>query len=124
MDTLLRYIQVRAFGRGLRGYHSAWVVVGVAIWMIHRARNADDVVYRTPLTNGLLSVSMHLAWPASAVVRPRTHSGSGPTASTCRSAGPVPKPWRRSSKPRSEPLLTVWTPSRPLAQAPPRCNSR
>jgi hypothetical protein len=52
MDTLLRYIQVRAFGRGLRGYHSAWVVVGVAIWMINRARNADDVVYRTELKPG------------------------------------------------------------------------
>jgi len=52
MDTLLRYIQVRAFGRGLRGYHSAWVVVGVAVWMINRARNADDVVYRTELKPG------------------------------------------------------------------------
>jgi hypothetical protein len=52
MDTLLRYIQVRAFGRGLRGYHTAWVVVGVAIWMINRARNADDVVYRTELKPG------------------------------------------------------------------------
>jgi hypothetical protein len=52
MDTLLRYIQVRAFGRGLRGYHSAWVVIGVAIWMINRARSADDVVYRTELKPG------------------------------------------------------------------------
>ncbi len=52
MDTFLRYIQVRAFGRGLRGYHSAWVVVGVAIWMINRARNADDVIYRTKLKPG------------------------------------------------------------------------
>jgi len=52
MDTFLRYLQVRAFGRGLRGYHSAWVVVGVAIWMITRARNADDVVYRTVLKPG------------------------------------------------------------------------
>jgi hypothetical protein len=52
MDTLLRYIQVRSFSRGLRGYHSAWVVVGVAIWMINRARNADDVVYRTELKPG------------------------------------------------------------------------
>ncbi|HEY5097409.1 MAG TPA: hypothetical protein VII46_05140 [Acidimicrobiales bacterium] len=52
MDTLLRYIQVRALGRGLRGYHTAWVVVGVAIWMINRARHADDVVYRTVLKPG------------------------------------------------------------------------
>ncbi len=52
MDTFLRYLQVRAFGRGLRGYHSAWVVVGAAIWMINRARHADDVVYRTKLKPG------------------------------------------------------------------------
>jgi hypothetical protein len=52
VDTLLRYIQVRAFRRGLRGYHSAWVVVGVAVWMINRARNADDVIYRTKLKPG------------------------------------------------------------------------
>ena len=38
MDTLLRYIQVKAFGRGLRGYHTAWLVVGVAVWMLNRAR--------------------------------------------------------------------------------------
>jgi hypothetical protein len=52
MDTFLRYLQVRAFGRGLRGYHSAWVVVGVAVWMINRARHADDVIYRTKLKPG------------------------------------------------------------------------
>jgi hypothetical protein len=52
MDTFLRFIQVKAFGRGLRGYHTAWVVVGVAIWMINRARNQDDVVYRTKLKMG------------------------------------------------------------------------
>jgi len=52
VDTFLRYLQVRAFGRGLRGYHSAWVVVGVAVWMINRARQADDVVYRTKLKPG------------------------------------------------------------------------
>jgi hypothetical protein len=52
MDTLLHYIQVRTFGRGLRGYHTAWFVVGAAIWMINRARHADDVVYRTELKPG------------------------------------------------------------------------
>jgi hypothetical protein len=52
MDTFLRFVQVKAFGRGLRGYHTAWVVVGVAIWMINRARNQDDVIYRTKLKPG------------------------------------------------------------------------
>jgi len=52
MDTLLHYIQVKAFGRGMRGYHTAWIVVGVAIWMINRARHQDDVIYRTKLTSG------------------------------------------------------------------------
>ena len=52
MDTLLRYIQVKAFGRGLRGFHTAWVVVGVALWMINRIRHQDDVVYRTRLKPG------------------------------------------------------------------------
>jgi hypothetical protein len=52
MDTLLHYIQVKAFGRGLRGYHNAWVVVGVAVWMVNRARHQDDVVYRTVLKPG------------------------------------------------------------------------
>ena len=52
MDTLLRYIQVKAFGRGLRGYHTAWLVVGVAVWMLNRARHQDDVVYRTKLKPG------------------------------------------------------------------------
>jgi hypothetical protein len=52
MDTLLRFIQVKAFGRGRRGYHTAWFVVGVAIWMINRARTNDDVIYRTELKPG------------------------------------------------------------------------
>jgi hypothetical protein len=52
VDSLLRYIQLKAFGRGLRGYHTAWVVVGVAVWMINRARHQDDVVYRTRLKPG------------------------------------------------------------------------
>jgi hypothetical protein len=52
MDTLLRYIQVKAFGRGFRGYHTAWIVIGVAVWMLNRARNEDHVVYRTKLKPG------------------------------------------------------------------------
>jgi hypothetical protein len=52
VDTFLRYIQVKAFGRGFRGYHTAWIVVGVALWMLNRARNQDDVIYRTQLKPG------------------------------------------------------------------------
>jgi hypothetical protein len=52
METFLRYLQLKAFGRGLRGYHTAWLVVGVAVWMINRARNQNDVIYRTKLKPG------------------------------------------------------------------------
>jgi hypothetical protein len=52
MDNLLRYLQLKAFGRGLRGYHTAWLVVGVAVWMMNRARNQNDVIYRTVLKPG------------------------------------------------------------------------
>jgi hypothetical protein len=52
VDTLLRYIQVKAFGRGLRGYHTAWIVVGAALWMLNRARHQDHVIYRTKLKPG------------------------------------------------------------------------
>ncbi len=52
VDNLLRYIQLKAFGRGLRGYHTAWLVVGAAVWMINRARNQNDVIYRTELKPG------------------------------------------------------------------------
>ena len=52
MDAFLHYIQLKAFGRGLRGYHSAWLVVGVALWMLNRARHQDDVIYRTKLKPG------------------------------------------------------------------------
>lgn len=51
MDSLLHYLQVRAFGRGLGG-HRAWIVVAVALWMLNRARHQDDVVYRTELKPG------------------------------------------------------------------------
>jgi hypothetical protein len=52
MESLLRYVQRKAFGRGLRGYHNAWLVVGVGAWMINRARRQDDVIYRTRLEPG------------------------------------------------------------------------
>ena len=52
METLLRYLQVRSFGRGMRGYNTAWFVVGAALWMLLRARRSEDVVYRTKLNPG------------------------------------------------------------------------
>ena len=52
MDSLLRFLQFKAFGRALRGGHTAWIVIGVAIWMLNRARNQSDVVYRTQLKPG------------------------------------------------------------------------
>ncbi len=51
MDSLLHYLQVRAFGRGISG-HRAWIVVAVALWMLNRVRHEDDVVYRTELKPG------------------------------------------------------------------------
>ncbi len=33
-------------------YHTAWIVIGVAVWMLNRARNQNDVVYRTQLEPG------------------------------------------------------------------------
>ncbi len=52
MDSLLQYLQLKAFGRGLRGYHTAWFVIGAAVWMLNRARRQEDVVYRTRLKPG------------------------------------------------------------------------
>jgi hypothetical protein len=52
MDSILSFLQWRAIGRALRGYHTAWLVVGVAIWMLNRARNQSDVLYRTELKPG------------------------------------------------------------------------
>lgn len=51
MDSVLHYFQIRAFGRGFSG-HRAWIVVGVALWMLNRARHQDDVIYRTELKPG------------------------------------------------------------------------
>jgi hypothetical protein len=52
VEALLNFLRVKAFSRGLRGYHTAWFVVGVAMWMMHRARTREDVVYRTRLKPG------------------------------------------------------------------------
>jgi hypothetical protein len=52
MDSLLHFLQLKAFGRALRGYHTAWIVVGVALWMLNRVRHQSDVVYRTQLKPG------------------------------------------------------------------------
>ncbi len=52
MDSLLNYILMKAFGRGLRGHHPAWLVIVVAVWMLNRARHREDVVFRTELKPG------------------------------------------------------------------------
>ena len=52
VEALLRYGQVRSFGRGMRGYNTAWFVVGAALWMVLRARRSEDVVFRTKLKPG------------------------------------------------------------------------
>jgi hypothetical protein len=52
VEWALRYFQVKAFGRGMRGYNSAWFVVAAAMWMLMRARRSEDVVYRTKLHPG------------------------------------------------------------------------
>ena len=52
METILRYFQVRSFGRGMRGYNTAWFVVGAALWMVLRVRRSEDVVFRTMLKPG------------------------------------------------------------------------
>jgi len=52
MQDVLRYLQFKAFGRGMRGHNAAWFVVGAAVWMLMRARRSEDVVYRTKLNPG------------------------------------------------------------------------
>ncbi len=52
MDTLFRYLQGKAFSRGLGGRHPAWLVIGAALWMVIRARHQDEVIYRTELKPG------------------------------------------------------------------------
>ena len=52
METILRYLQVRAFRRGTTGHGTAWIVVSAALWMLLRARRSEDVIYRTKLLPG------------------------------------------------------------------------
>ena len=35
METLLRYLQVRSFRRGMSGSNTAWLVVGVAVTIFY-----------------------------------------------------------------------------------------
>jgi hypothetical protein len=53
LDRLLRSFQARAFREGWRGLHSAWFVIGAALWMVNRSRRRDnEVVFRTKLQPG------------------------------------------------------------------------
>jgi len=52
MNSVLNYLEVKAFGRGMRGYNTAWFVVAGAVWMILRARRSEGVVYRTRIDPG------------------------------------------------------------------------
>ena len=52
METILRYLQVRSFGQGMRSRNTIWFVVGAALWMLLRVRRSEDVVYRTKLKPG------------------------------------------------------------------------
>ena len=52
MDSLLASLVKKAIGRGMRGAHPAWFVVGAAAWMLRRARNEEPVRYRAALRSG------------------------------------------------------------------------
>ena len=52
METILRYLQVRSFRRGMSSSNRVWLVIGAALWMVLRARRSEDVVYRTKLKPG------------------------------------------------------------------------
>ena len=52
METLLHYLQVRAFRRGMQGRNTVWLVIGATVWMLLRLRRNEDVVYRTKLLPG------------------------------------------------------------------------
>jgi hypothetical protein len=51
-DRLLRGFQARAFRHAWRGRHSAWFVIGGALWMVNRWRHEDELVFRTKLQPG------------------------------------------------------------------------
>lgn len=53
MDRLLRKVLRTGFRRGMKGKHPIWFVIGVAAWMLTRARrHHDEVSYRTVLQPG------------------------------------------------------------------------
>ena len=52
METVLRYLQVQTFRRGMRSHNAVWFVLGAAVWMVLRVRRSEDVVYRTKLKPG------------------------------------------------------------------------
>lgn len=52
MEAILRWVQRRAFVRGMSGRNTVWFVVGAAAWMMLRARKHGDVIYRTLLEPG------------------------------------------------------------------------
>jgi hypothetical protein len=52
LDRLLRGFQARAFREGWRGLHSAWFVIGAALWMVNRSRRGNGVIFRTKLEPG------------------------------------------------------------------------
>lgn len=52
METLLRYLQVRALRRGTQRRNTVWFVIGAALWILLRLRRDEEVVYRTKLLPG------------------------------------------------------------------------
>jgi hypothetical protein len=52
LDRLLRAFQARAFREARQGRHSAWFVIGAALWMVNRSRRGDGIVFRTKLQPG------------------------------------------------------------------------
>lgn len=52
LDRILRGLEARSFREAWRGRHSAWFVVGAALWMVNRARRPAGVAYRTTLEPG------------------------------------------------------------------------
>jgi hypothetical protein len=52
VETLLYYLQRKAFGRARRGGQVEWWVIVASIWMLRRARHRAHVVLRTELKPG------------------------------------------------------------------------
>jgi hypothetical protein len=51
VDPLFRFLERKAFHRGMRG-RSVFLVLGAALWMVNRARHSDRLVYRTRVRPG------------------------------------------------------------------------